>query len=190
MQINIFGRPHLLDAPGVHHGDGIGHGERLFLIVRHEQERRPDARLQRLQFGPHLLAQLGVERGQRLVEQQHIRIHHQRPRQRDPLLLAAGKLRRAARFLAGQLDQRERLLHLALDIRRRFAPQSELHVVLHGQMRKQRVALKDRADVAVIGRPVVDASAAEQDFPWSGCSNPAIIRSVVVLPHPEGPSSE
>jgi hypothetical protein len=26
--------------------------------------------------------------------------------------------------------------------------------------------------------------------PESGCSNPAIMRSVVVLPHPEGPSSE
>src|SRR5919202_3884382 len=26
--------------------------------------------------------------------------------------------------------------------------------------------------------------------PWSGASNPAIIRSVVVLPHPLGPSSE
>ena len=39
-------------------------------------------------------ADLGVQRGQRLVEQQHRRPDRQRPRQRHPLLLAAGELRR------------------------------------------------------------------------------------------------
>ena len=43
-----------------------------------------------------LLAQLQVERAQRLVEQQHLRVLDQRPRQRDALLLAARELRAAA----------------------------------------------------------------------------------------------
>ncbi len=36
----------------------------------------------------------GVERRQRLVEQQRVRLEHQRASERDALLLAAGELRR------------------------------------------------------------------------------------------------
>ena len=42
------------------------------------------------------LAQLQVERAERLVEQQHARLVDERPRERDPLLLAAGELARLA----------------------------------------------------------------------------------------------
>ena len=42
----------------------------------------------------HLVAQLDVERGERLVEQQHVRPRGERPRERDPLRLTAGELRR------------------------------------------------------------------------------------------------
>ena len=49
----------------------------------------------------HLLDQLGVERAGDLVEQHHVRVHRQRPRDRDALLLAArqplGVLERACR---------------------------------------------------------------------------------------------
>ena len=50
--------------------------------------------------------------------------------------------------------------------------------------------LKDGVDVAPVGRDPRDVLAVEQDAAAVGCSNPAIIRSVVVLPQPEGPSSE
>ena len=50
--------------------------------------------LQLADLDPHLLAQLGVEIGQRLVEQQHVRPDRKRARERDTLLLAAGKLAR------------------------------------------------------------------------------------------------
>ena len=78
----------------VHHGDAVGHRQRLFLIVRDEQERDADAPLQLFNSRAHLLAQLGIERRQRLVEQQHVRLQHQRPRQCHALPLAARKLRR------------------------------------------------------------------------------------------------
>ena len=57
----------------------------------------PTRALQRLQLDAHLLAQLGIERGERLVEQQHVGLEHQRAGQRHALPLAARKLRRAAR---------------------------------------------------------------------------------------------
>ena len=42
----------------------------------------------------HLHAQLGVEIGERLVEQKDLGLAHERPADRDPLALSAGKLRR------------------------------------------------------------------------------------------------
>ena len=47
--------------------------ERLGLGVGHENERDADIALQAYQLDLHLLAQLGVERAQRLVEQQQTR---------------------------------------------------------------------------------------------------------------------
>ena len=52
--------------------------------------------MQRLDLGPHLHPQLGVEVGQRLVEQEHLRIAHDRPAHRHALALAAGELARVA----------------------------------------------------------------------------------------------
>ena len=48
--------------------------------------------------GQHLVGELGIERRGRLVEQHHLRLHRQRARDRDALLLAAGQSRR---ILAG-----------------------------------------------------------------------------------------
>src|SRR4030095_11542420 len=53
----------------------------------------------------HLDPQLGVEVGERLVEQQHVRLDHDRARDRDALQLAAGKLMRPALAIAVELHQ-------------------------------------------------------------------------------------
>ena len=53
------------------------------------------------------LAELEVERAERLVEQEHRRPLGQGPCQRDPLLLPAGHLGRQATAQAGQPDQLE-----------------------------------------------------------------------------------
>ena len=52
--------------------------------------------MQLLDFGPHRDAQLGVEIGQRLVEQEHLRIAHDGAAHGDALALAARKLARIA----------------------------------------------------------------------------------------------
>ena len=76
----------------IHDGDAIGNGQRDFLIVRDIQDRNAEFLLQRLNLETHFLAQVGVEVVQRFVEQQQAGLGDQRPRQRDTLLLAAGKL--------------------------------------------------------------------------------------------------
>ena len=56
----------------------------------------------------HLLAQVLVERAERLVEQQHIGVEHEATRQRHPLLLAAGQF---ARVPLGEPAQAHELEH-------------------------------------------------------------------------------
>ena len=84
-----------------------GHAHRLFLVVRHHQEGDADALLDAHQLEARLLAQLAVERGQRLVEQQQLRLLDERAGQRDALPLAARELARPARGEAAELDEIE-----------------------------------------------------------------------------------
>ena len=65
---------------------------------------KPPLALQRLEFETCLLAQLAVERGERLVEQQHLGAFGKRARERDALALASGKLIRLAAREPGELD--------------------------------------------------------------------------------------
>ncbi len=87
--VDLAGRADLLDPALVHHREAVGHGERLFLVVRHVDEGDPDLLLQGLQLDLERLPELGVERAERLVQQEHRRVEDQSPRERDPLLLAA-----------------------------------------------------------------------------------------------------
>ena len=72
--------------------------------------------VQPAQPAAQLLAHLGVERAERLVEQQHARAHGERAGERDALALAAGKLRGIAVRQPIELHQLEQLLHVAADL--------------------------------------------------------------------------
>ena len=63
---------------------------RLFDVVRHQQRRPPERGECLLKLRLHLAAQVRIERGERLIQQQRFRFDRQRPRQRRPLLLAPG----------------------------------------------------------------------------------------------------
>ena len=97
----------LLDPAVVHHRDPVAHRQRLLLIVGDVDEGDPDLALDPLQLDLEPLAQLQVERPERLVEQQHLRQVDQRPRQRHPLLLPARELRRAPLRLGREADPLE-----------------------------------------------------------------------------------
>ena len=61
------------------------------------------------------------------------------------------------------------------------------HVLQHVHVREQRVALEHHAHVALGGPSVVTSLPSMRIWPEVGDSRPAIMRSVVVLPQPEGP---
>ena len=122
----------------------------------------PDLGLDALELDLHLLAQLQIERAERLVEEEDARVVDQRPREGDALLLPAGELARLAPLVAGQLDELEHLAHaLRLTSASADLPpaQAEGDVLEDVQMREEGVVLEDGVDVALerAGVPVTSA---------------------------------
>ena len=77
------GRADLLDPAVVHHHHAVGDLERLLLVVGHEDAGDADLVVQAAQPAAQLLAHLGVERAEGLVEQQHLAARR-RARARGP----------------------------------------------------------------------------------------------------------
>ena len=194
---DLVGGADLLDPPGVHHQHAVGQFEGLVLVVGDEDAGQMDFVVQPPQPLPQLLADLGVQGPERLVQQQHLRLDGQRPGQGHPLPLPAGKLVRIAVGVMLQLHELQQPHHLVLDevSRRALLPrphlQPEGHVLKDRHVAKQGVMLKDEADLSVGRVASADVSRWKRigPLPGSGCSRPAMIRSRVVLPEPDGPSS-
>ena len=116
-----------------------------------------------LDDGAHLHAQLGVQVGQGLVHQQHIRLDHQGAGQCHALLLAAGQpVGRAVGILA-DVHQLHELVGLLLDGLLGFLTvlQTKGNVVPHGHVGEDGIVLEYHADVALGGVDVVDALVVE-----------------------------
>jgi hypothetical protein len=91
----------------------------------------------------------------RLVEEQDLGLACERPRQGDPLPLAAREL--------GRLGLRELADPEPLEQVARLAPR-ERHVALDREVREQRVLLEHVADRTLLGPPVDPAIAVEPDL--------------------------
>lgn len=122
----------------------------------------------------NLLAQrephLGVQRRQRLVEQQDTGPQGERAGQRDPLLLAAGELVREPAALVPEAHQIEQLGGTGAPFGRTHLthPQSEGHVVPCVQMREEAVRLEDHPRVAPVRRNPGDVLAVDQHLAGVG----------------------
>jgi hypothetical protein len=90
--VERLGRRDLLDAAAVEEGDAVRERARLGLVVGDEDHRHAELAMQAPDLELHLLAQLLVERRERLVHQHDARLEHERARERDALLLAAREL--------------------------------------------------------------------------------------------------
>ncbi|MGF6416251.1 hypothetical protein OKW37_008010 [Paraburkholderia sp. MM5482-R2] len=114
----------------------------------------------------NLDAQLRVEIRQRLVEQKYVGPDRERARNRDALLLAAGQLPGIAFGERAQPHHVERLANARVALRLRYTPhfQTERDVLRNGHVRKQRVALKHHAGIALVGCEPRDLGVADPDF--------------------------
>ena len=89
--------------------EAVAHRQRLLLVVRDVDEGDPELLLDPLQLDLQLLAELEVERAERLVEQERLRPVDDRAGERDALALAARELGRLPAAVVLELHQRERL---------------------------------------------------------------------------------
>ena len=169
--VDLVRGPGLLDPAMVHDHDPVGHLQGLFLIVGDEDAGHMDLVVKpsqpAAQFGPHL----GVQGAERLIEEEHLRLHGQGPGQGDPLPLAAGELGRVAVRQSFELHQLEQVLDLFPDILfggaygTRLHVQAEGHIVGHGQVPEERIVLEDEADLAFPDGPAGGVLAVEDDPP-------------------------
>ena len=121
--VQILGRTDLLQHAVRHHGNAVGHGGGLGLVVGDENRGDAAELLQPLDLGPQLDLLVGVEMAQRLVEQDHARIAHERAADRHPLLRAARQAAHALVGHLGELQQRQDLL----DALRRLCARDAAH---------------------------------------------------------------
>ncbi len=149
-----------------HDGDPVGHRQRLTLVVGDEHEGDADLALDAFELHLHGLAQLEVERRQRLVEQQRTRVVDQRTGQRDALLLTAGQLLGLALLPAPEVDDVEHLAdpagHLALGDA--LAVEAEGDVLEHAHVREQGVGLEHHVHVTLVRRNAGDVVAVQIDL--------------------------
>ena len=116
---------------------------------------------------PQFLADLGVERAERLVEQEHFRPVRERAGDGDALLLAAGKLGRQALVHALERDELQQLCAPRHALGTAHAPdaQRELDVVRDAHVAEERVVLEYEADAAVAGRNAGDVAPVQRYAP-------------------------
>ncbi len=175
----------------MHDHDAVGERHRLDLVMRHIEHVLLDALAHQCELGPHLPAQLGVEVGQGLVEEEDGGVAHQCAAHGDALALAAGERRRLA---VEQMRDREHLGDAAdprIDLRLRHPgeTQREGHVLRDIHVGVESVILEHHRDVPVLGIEAADLAIADPDLAPETSSRPATMRSVVDLPQPDGPTS-
>ena len=165
MFVDLTGGSEVLNEPVVHDRDPVRHGQRLALVMRHIHEGDADLALNPLQLHLHRLAQLEVERAQRLIQQQRAGVVDQRSGERHPLLLAARQLSRAPLTPPGQVHDLQHLAHPAgdLGLGDRLAAQPEGHVLEHVHVREQGIGLEHHVDVTLVRRDVGHIGAVQPD---------------------------
>src|SRR6266404_595729 len=137
-RIDFAGRRNLFEGSVAKQSDAIGESHGLVLVVRDKEESDADFALQGLQLALHLLAQIGVERGERLIEQQELRSIDERAGESDALLLAAAEGRRARTGEAAHFNHAQSFFHASGDFRfrRRLDPETVSDIVANVQMWK------------------------------------------------------
>ena len=138
------------------------------------------------------LAQPGVQRGERLVEQHHRGRRREGPGQRHPLLLAAGELVRQPGAHRERQPHQVEQLRDAGALAAGAARHAEGDVARDVQVREQRALLRHVADPAALRRHGPARAGTPPGRRTRSCrrpgrGSPAMSRSRVVLPQPDGP---
>ena len=105
------------------HGDALANAERFELVRRCVKRGRAELPVQALELGPHVVAELRIQIGERLVEEEEPRAADDGAPDGKPLLLAAAERCRLAVERVGDAEQLRGLPHPRVD----FLP-AQLHL--------------------------------------------------------------
>ena len=136
-----------------------------------------------------VLADLRVERAERLVQQQDLGAGRQGARERDPLPLASGELVGVALGEVRELDELEQLVDAPAPRATLLLPhaETELHVLRHGHVAEQGVVLEDEAHAAVLHALGRELLVAHEDPSGRGLFEPGDHPQHRALPRARGP---
>ena len=120
-------------------------------------KRGVDALAQLDDLRAHLVAQLGVQIGQRLIHQKHGRVADDGAADRHTLALAAGQRLGLTVQILGDVQDLRRLTHFFVDLS--FGDflqlQREGHVLIHGHVGIEGIVLEHHGDIAILGFHIV-----------------------------------
>ena len=126
------------------HADAARERRGVLEIVRHEQDGDLETGQQLLQLRADVGLRVGIERRERLVEQQHLRVAGQGAGERDALALSAGEVSGPC---ALEVPDPE-----AVEVFVGFVSAAVLDVLAHGQVREERVVLEHQSDHSPVRR--------------------------------------
>ena len=164
----------LLEAAVVDDGDLIRDLHGLVLVVRDEDRRDMHDVVELAEPFPELGTNTSVERTERLVEQEHLRLGRERAGEAHSLALTAGELRRIAVPEALELHEVQELVDALGDLRLRPLAhlQPERDVVPDRHVLEGGVVLEHEADVSLLRRERSRVLAGEQDLALIGGLEP------------------
>ena len=150
-------RADLLDVAVAHDDYTVAKGHGLGLVMGDVDEGGVDTLTQLDYLGAHLVPQLRVEVGKRLVHEEDGGVAHDGAADCDALALAAGERLRLAVEVLGDVEDLRRLAHLLVDnvLLLLAQLQREGHIFIHRHVRVERVVLEHHCDVAVLRGNVV-----------------------------------
>jgi len=134
------------DAAFGEHEEIRGDAISLFHIVGDEKRGAAESGQRVDQLALDLAAQMRVESGKRLVEQQGLRFDGEGARESDALLFAAGEFARRTVLEAHEMGLRDSPFHARVAFGGGQAMEAEGNIFGDGQVREERVMLKKQAD--------------------------------------------
>ena len=163
---DFLGSADLLDITVAHDDDTITERHGLSLVMGNVNEGGVDTLTELDDLSTHLITQLCVEVGERLVHQHDLRVTDDSAADGNTLSLAAGQGFGLALKILGDVENLCGFTDLLVnDILRLLAQlQGEGHVVVNRHVRIQSVVLEDHGDIAVFRRDVVHELTVDDQF--------------------------